>query len=280
MKSRMKEWLPLLSLVVVPVARAEDIAAMNTAEVTAGTAKRSTLASGVHASQSRSGVRMYASVVAQQRSPILDQLAKTYGGDSWNQVEAIRFTFNVEPPKLSRSWVWEPKADRISYDGPDKDGKPIQITYSHSQLASQSEFVKEMVDPAFTNDQYALLLPLHFAWDTAVMVEDAGMQKGHLTKGSARKIVVRYPSASGGYTPGDTWELFLGTDGRLQEIVLRHGGSVKPAVTYATWADHKQAGPLLISTDKHGTGDGQPIHLFFTNVAVKLVGSSTWIDAK
>ena len=57
--------------------------------------------------------------VAQAHSPILDQLAKTYGGDSWDQVEAIRFTFNLEQPKLSQSWVWEPKADRISYDEPD-----------------------------------------------------------------------------------------------------------------------------------------------------------------
>jgi len=239
MKSRMKKWLALLSLVVVPVAQAQNMAA-----------------------------------------PILDQLAKTYGRDSWDQVEAIRFTFNVEPPKLSRSWVWEPKADRISYDGPDKDGTPIKITYSHSQLASQSGLVKEMVDPAFINDQHALLLPLFFARDTGVTVEDAGMQKGHLLKGSARKIVVKYPSDSGGYTPGDTWELFLGNDGRLRELVLRHGGAVKPAVTYATWADHKQVGPLLISLDKRGTGDGKPLHVFFTNVAVKLVGSSTWIDAK
>jgi hypothetical protein len=248
MKSCMKNWL-LLSLVVVPLAQAQDKAAMDT-------------------------------VSAQQRSPILDQLASTYGRNSWDQVEAIRFTFNVEEAKLSRSWVWEPKADRVSYDGPDTDGKPIKITYSRSQLASQSGFVKEMVDPAFNNDHYALLLPLHLAWDMGMTVEDAGIQKGHLLKGSARKIVVKYPSDSGGYTPGDTWDLFIGNDGRLRELVLRHGGAVKPAVSYATWADHREVGPLLISMDKRGTGDGQPIHLFFTNVAVKLVGSSTWIDAK
>jgi hypothetical protein len=219
------------------------------------------------------------SVSAQERSPIADQIAKTYGVDAWGQVEAIRFTFNVDPPKLSRSWVWEPKADRITYDGPDKDGKPVKITYAHSQLASQSAFVKEMVDPAFINDQYALMLPLHFAWDT-VTVQDAGMQKGHLVKGSARKIVVKYPSDVGGYTPGDTWELFLGNDGRIREIVLRHGGTVKPKLAYVTWAANKQAGPLLFSLDKRGTADGNPIHIFFTNVAVKQMGSDTWMDAK
>ena len=216
---------------------------------------------------------------AQDGRAIAEQIAKTYGVDSWGQVEAIGFTFHLDAPKLSRSWVWEPKADRITYEGPDQDGKPVKLTYSRSQLVNQSAFVKEMVDPAFINDQYALLLPLHFAWDT-VTVQDAGMQKGHLLKGSARKVVLKYPSDVGGYTPGDTWELFLGNDGRIREIVLRHGGTVKPSLVYATWADHKQAGPLLLSLEKRGTADGKPIHIFFTNVAVKQMGSSTWMDAK
>ena len=220
------------------------------------------------------------SVSAQQRSAIIEQLAKAYGLESWDQVEAIRFTFHAEPPGLARSWLWEPKADRISYDGPDKDGNQVKLTYVRSQLASQSAFVKEMVDPAFNNDQYALLLPLHFAWDNGLTVQDEGMHKGRLVKGSARKIVVKYPSDSGGYTPGDTWELFLGNDGRLRELVLRHGGSIKPTLTYATWADHKTVGPLLISLDKRGTADGQKIHVFFTDVAVKLAGTSTWMEAK
>ena len=29
-----------------------------------------------------------------------------------------------------------------------------------------------------------------------------------------------------------------------------------------------------------GTNNGQPAHVFFSNVAVKLVGSNTWLDAK
>jgi hypothetical protein len=40
------------------------------------------------------------------------------------------------------------------------------------------------------------------------------------------------------------------------------------------------AGPLLISTEHRGTADGKPLHLWFSNVAVKMAGSSTWTDAK
>ena len=221
-----------------------------------------------------------ARVSAQQRPAIADQIAKTYGLDSFGQVDAIRYTFNVDagPRKLSRSWVWEPKTNQVSYDGKDKAGNPVKVTYSRSQLASQSAVVKEQVDPGFVNDQYWLLFPFHLVWDTGATVEDAGKQKLPLGKGTAEKVSVKYPS--GGYTPGDTWNLFVGKDGRIQVLDFHHGGSAKPSVVLATWAGYKKAGPLLFSLDHRGTSDGKPVHIFFSNVAVKLAGSSTWVDAK
>jgi len=221
-------------------------------------------------------------VSAQQRPAIADQIAKTYGLDSWGQIDAIRYTFDIDAGpafKVSRSWVWEPKTDQISYDGKDKAGNPVKVTYSRSQLASQSAFVKDEVDPGFFNDQYWLLFPFHLVWDTRPTVQDAGKQKLPLGKGSADKVAVKYPS-DGGYTPGDTWELYVGKDGRIRELAFRHGGTAKPSVVIATWADYKKAGPLLVSLDHRGTIDGKPFRLFFSNVAVKLVGSSTWMDAK
>jgi len=64
---------------------------------------------------------------AQTLPPIAEQMAKTYGLDSFGQIEAIRYTFNVDfgARKLAHAWVWEPKADRISYAGKDKAGKPV-----------------------------------------------------------------------------------------------------------------------------------------------------------
>jgi hypothetical protein len=104
------------------------------------------------------------------------------------------------------------------------------------------------------------------------------MQKLPLGTGSADKVAVKYPS-DGGYSPGDTWDLYLGTDGRIQEMAYHKGGLPKLEVT-ATWADYKKAGPLLFSLDHRGTRNGDPLHLFFSNVAVKLVGSNTWQDAQ
>jgi hypothetical protein len=217
---------------------------------------------------------------AQQRPPIVEKLAKTYGLESFGQIEAIRYTFNAQGPglDLSRSWIWEPKTDQVTYDGKDKSGKPVKVTYLRSQLGSQPAEVKEDIDPGFLNDNYWLILPFHVAWDTSATVEDAGMQKLPLGEGSADKVVVKYPS-DGGYSPGDTWELYVGTDGRIKDMVY-HGGGPGKLNVIASWADYKKAGPLLLSLDHRGTRDAKPLHLFFSDVAVKLVGSNTWLNAQ
>ena len=217
---------------------------------------------------------------AQQRPPIVEKLAQTYGLGSFGQIEAIRYTFNVQTPglDLSRSWIWEPKTDQVTYEGKDKSGKPVKVTYLRSQLGSQSAEVKDDIDPGFLNDNYWLILPFHIVWDTDATVEDAGMQKLPLGNGSAEKVVVKYPS-DGGYSPGDTWDLYVGSDGRIQEIAYHKGGLPKLEVT-ATWADYKKAGPLLFSLDHRGTRNGDPLRISFSNVAVKLVGSNTWMDAQ
>ena len=217
---------------------------------------------------------------AQQRTPILEKLAKTYGLESFGQIEAIRYTFNAETQGLnvSRSWTWEPKTDQVTYEGKDKSGNPVKVTYLRSQLGGQPANVRDDIDPGFLNDNYWLLLPFHFSWDTDAAVEDAGVQKLPLGNGSAEKVVVKYPS-DGGYSPGDTWDVYLGSDGRIEEMGYHRGGLPKNEV-FVTWTDYKKAGPLLFSLDHRGTRNGNPAHVFFSNVAVKLAGSDTWIDAR
>src|SRR5205823_1289298 len=76
--------------------------------------------------------------LAQTRPPILEQIAKTYGIDSWDKVEAIRYTWNGEIPgvfKLSHAWEWEPKTGKVSFEGKDKDGKYVKVSYVRSELS-------------------------------------------------------------------------------------------------------------------------------------------------
>jgi hypothetical protein len=219
---------------------------------------------------------------AQNRPPIVEKLAKNYGLDSWDQVQAIRYSFNLTFPgvNLSRSWEWEPKTGKVTYEGKDKEGKPVKITYMRSELSSQPDTVKNEIEPGFVNDNYWLLLPFHIYWDTSANVTDEGMQKLPMGGGSAEKVVVKYPAEAGGYTPGDTWEVYVGKDNRIEQMVYRRGGPKKPSLVTAKWAGYKKAGPLLFSTDHPGTADGKPLHLTHSGVAVKVVGSDKWMDAQ
>lgn len=226
---------------------------------------------------------LVASSWAQGRPQVIEQIAKTYGLDSYGQVEAIRYTWNGEIPgifKLSHAWEWEPKTGKVSYEGPDKDGKPVKVSYVRSELSSQPDAVKNGVEPAFVNDNYWLLFPFHAYWDNSATVTDEGKQKLPIGSGTADKVVVKYPSEAGGYTPGDTWDLYVGKDNRVQQMVYHRGGSKKPSLVTATWAGYKKAGPLLFSGDHHGTADGKPLTITITNIAVKVTGSDNWIDAK
>jgi hypothetical protein len=221
---------------------------------------------------------------AQTRPPIVEQLAKTYGLDSFGQVEAIRYTFNLQIPAfkldLSHSWVWEPKTGKVSYEGKDKEGKPVKVSYVRSQLNSAPANVKDEIEPNFVNDNYWLIFPFHAYWDTSAGAEEKDKQKLPLGKGTAKLVSVKYPAEAGGYTPGDTWDLYVGSTGRVVEFVYHRGGTKKPSQVTASWAGYKKAGPILISTDHRGTADGTPLHLFLSDVAVKLTGSDTWINAQ
>jgi hypothetical protein len=217
-----------------------------------------------------------------QRPPLAEQMAKTYGLDAFGQIEGIRYTFTAELPgvTLSRSWEWNPKTDTVSYQGKDKSGKPVTATYQRSQLGSQSDAIKKQIDPAFINDQYWLLLPFHVIWDGSATVTDDGMQKLPIGDGAAERLVMKYPSQGGGYAPGDTWELYVGADKRVEQMIYRRGGTAKPRLVIATWAGHKKAGPLLVSTDHRGTADGKPLRISLSDVSVKVKGSDDWIKAQ
>jgi hypothetical protein len=216
-----------------------------------------------------------------QRPALAQKTAKEFGIDSFPQIEALRYTFNLDFAygKVSRTWTWETKTGRVTYESKDKSGQPVKVSYLRSELASQSAEVKDTIEPGFVNDQYWLLFPFHVIWDDTPEVTDKGAAKLPLGKGTAEHLVVKYPSDVG-YTPGDTWELFIGPDNRVREFIYRRGGPKKPSIVIATWSDYKKAGPLLVATDHRGTADGKPFRMWFTDVAVKVAGSDAWMDAR
>ena len=221
---------------------------------------------------------------AQTRPRDVEQLAKTYGLDSWGQIDAVRYTFDLSIPSLkltlSRTWTWEPKTGNVTYETKDKDGKPVKVSYNRSQLNTAPANVKDDIEPAFVNDNYWFLFPFHANWDTSANITVKENQKLPIGKGTAKLVSVKYPAEVGGYTPGDTWDLYVGKDSRVVQFIYHRGGPKKPSNVTATWAGYKKAGPLLVSTEHRGTADGSPLHLSLLNVAYKLAGSDKWMDAQ
>lgn len=207
---------------------------------------------------------------------IRSDIAGSYGIASFGQVDEIRYTFNVKlgEKQVKRSWIWWPKSDRVEYRPGGDQTKAVR--YSRNDLdGSTSDEIKK-IDAAFINDQYWLLFPYHLVWDQQTTVADIGRQPMPIGGQSARSVVVTYPP-SGGYTPGDVYELFIGPDNRLIQWIYRKGGSVEPT-RVTTWQDHRKVGPLTLALDHQGPN--ADFRVRFSDVAVKLKGSDHWNAAQ
>ena len=210
-----------------------------------------------------------------QTSDVRHQIAGAYGSESFNRVEVIEYTFNVQigDKHIQRSWIWWPQVEQVEFiSGTDQESK----MYNRLELDQSPPADIKQVDAWFINDNYWLLFPLHLALDQQATVEDTGHQNLPLGQGTAKCVVVSYPK-TGGYTAGDVYELFLDENHIITQWVYRRGGSATPT-RITSWEDNRKLGPLMVSLD-HRAGDGK-FRVWFTDVAVKLHGSFEKIEAE
>ena len=194
------------------------------------------------------------------------RVAAAHGIAAWDRVVEISYTFNVEAGtrKSFRKWTWRPKEGRITYHG----GTRIDtsFTYTTADLHPDSPQILRDVDHAFINDQYWLLFPFHLVWDTDVTVTDAGMAPLPIGEGEAHKIMARY-GPTGGYTPGDAYEIFVDENDRMVQWRFLEGGDDNAAYP-STFEDHETIGGIRIPME-HRNASGS-FRLFFTDVSVEL----------
>ena len=171
------------------------------------------------------------------------------------KIETIRYTWNIELPggkTISHKWEWSPKTDTVSYEGKDKEGKPVKVSYQRSQLEQPKRCHQERNRSGIRQRSVLDAAPVPRLWDGATVTDD-GQQKLPIGDGTAQRIVMKYPS-EGGYQPGDTWDLYIGADKRIVEIVYHRGAPNPSHLVSATYTDYKKAGPLLFSIGSPGTG--------------------------
>lgn len=201
-----------------------------------------------------------------------ERIGNAYGVHYFSQIEQIQYRFNVKigEKQISRFWIWEPKLDRVTFKGMNYQEA---VTYYRHEIDATASSALIKVDAWFINDNYWLLFPFHIAWDTNLAVEDIGRQNLPLGGGKAKCVVITFP-ASGGYTPGDVYEIYLNDNSRLLQWVYRHGGSEEPT-RVTTWENYRQAGPLVLSLNRQARDES--FRLWFTGVGVKLVGVDNWM---
>ena len=203
---------------------------------------------------------------------VRQRIGQSYGVQYFDQIEQIQYTFNVRKgdKHARRFWIWEPKRDRVTFDGMDyKD----PIKYYRKDLQTNPSNKLKSIDAWFINDNYWLLFPFHVARDTQTTVEDVGRKQLPMGDGEAACAVITYP-AQGGYTPGDVYELYLDENYRLTQWIYRRGGSETPT-RIATWEDHRYLGPMVFALNHQG--DDGNFRIWFTQVGIKLAGVDGWI---
>lgn len=210
-----------------------------------------------------------------QEQTIAEKIANAYGVKGFGEIEEIKFTFNVHKSETEahRSWIWRPKENIVTFSA---GGSEKPVTYNHKEITADSPDSLKEIDARFINDQYWLLFPFHLVWDTGMKVELAGENiKFPIGAGSGRMVSVIYPP-TGGYTPGDRYDLYLDDNDMIAQWIYRRGGSETPTVT-AMWEDNRRMGPITVSLN-HPDAEGK-FRVWFTDVEIKMSGSGEIIKA-
>ena len=190
---------------------------------------------------------------------LADAVVKASGGDQWQKVKRLQFTFNVEQDGkvvLSAIHDWDVRGgtDRVRWG--DRE-KPVAVRVNQPPGEGADADAKEAFK-RWTNDSYWLLAPLKLK-DGGVVLANKGTQE---VEGQTYEVLhVSFENV--GMTPGDQYNLYVDPQAKL---VRRWDYMPSPdKKTTATWDAYKSFGPLALSTE-HQMG---PRRIFFTDVAVE-----------
>lgn len=199
-------------------------------------------------------------------------IAMAYGISGWDQVESIRFTFNVERAdkgNVVRQWRWHPKTQQVELLGGGADVAALNFTTGAAAGETSEEVSK--ADGQFINDSYWFLFPYQLVWSNPSVTLAEKAEATPIGGGLALKATAQWPG-EGGYTPGDAYDLYLDERGLIDQWVFRRGGGEEG--NPSTWEGHSQLGPLVVSTEHRGP-EGSNFRLFFTEVEATLSDGST-----
>lgn len=192
-------------------------------------------------------------------SKLSQKVADAYGFPNFNNVKSLAYTFNIKKDSslMSRSWKWFPKTHEVYFiNGTD--------TIQYRRDTIQSAAMKK-VDQKFINDKYWLLFPFQLAWDNGDKITIKYGQRAPISGDTATCLTIAYGD-SVGYTPGDSYDLFLDSLHQIKEWNYRHNSVSTPTMS-TTWGDVKDFNGIKIATTHYNKDSS--FELFFSGVKVE-----------
>ncbi|WP_411767892.1 hypothetical protein [Winogradskyella sp. A3E31] len=191
---------------------------------------------------------------------IAQKIANAHGFEHWENVKSIDFTFQVDTESKEgneRIWKWNPNTNEVTRFKEDET-----ISYLRSDVDSTTM----TIDRAFINDKYWLMVPFQLVWDSSATISEPSKAEAPVSKNSMNKITLTYPSDSGGYTPGDAYDVFYDDSFVIREWTFRRGNSKEPTMS-TTFESYRDYNGVILALE-HKMAEAAGWNLNFTNVNV------------
>jgi len=164
---------------------------------------------------------------------IAQKIANAHGYQNWDKVKTFAFTFGgkIDDPNSGRSWVWNPKTNAVKLT---RNGETSE--YNRNDMDS----VAIKADRGFINDKFWALIPFQLVWDEGTTISEPTIAKSPINQKDLNKIIVTYSNESGGYTPGDAYDIYYDDDYIIREWSYRRSNAPEPTMsnTFENYKDH------------------------------------------
>jgi len=158
------------------------------------------------------------------------RISDAAGGEAWDDLAELRFTWTHHPSGKRRSYVWRIPERRVAVT---RDGETIEVHLG----AVGDDDATVAAHRAFVNDSYWLCFDFFQHRDRVAYGREAvDAVPGHPELPAVAALSVRYPE-DGGYTPGDRYVCYVDAADRAFAWAFHPGGAeeAKIVTTRERW---------------------------------------------
>ncbi|MDR6301240.1 hypothetical protein [Mesonia maritima] len=193
-----------------------------------------------------------------QKENILQKVANAHGIENWSKIKELQYTFNVDRDSshYERSWKWQPKENKVEM---------LSSTDTVSYTRTTMDSLATKADQAFINDKYWLLFPYQLVWDEGFSHSVKKDISAPISQQKLAEITIEYNNEKG-YTPGDTYKIYVDKNYIIQEWAFYPKGKNEPALV-STWEDYQTLNGLKIA--KMHKNESGSFKLYFSNLEIQ-----------